>query len=125
MVLEIHEKDSMFCVKWQANSQSSSIDWLPDTSSNRKSVLVFLRMLGNDEGKRLFTFAELSALFRSNNRQASSQHMEDFRDCGRDFLHYLTRKRKVDSVVVEAVKQELITDPLAKLTELQERVNTR
>jgi hypothetical protein len=50
--------------------------------------------------------------------------MEDFRDCGCDFLSYLTRKRKVDAVVVEAVRQELIRDPLAKLVELQELVNS-
>lgn len=125
MVLEIHEKDSMFCVKWQVNSQRFSIDWLPDTSSNRKSVLVFLRLLRNEKGKRLFTFAKLSMLFRSNNRQASSQHMEDFRDCGSDFLSFLARKRKVDSQVVEAVTMELCQDPLAKLNELQQRVNTR
>ena len=125
MVLEIHEKDSMFCVKWQVNSQRFSIDWLPDTSSNRKSVLVFLRLLRNEKGKRLFTFAKLSMLFRSNNRQAPSQHMEDFRDCGSDFLSFLARKRKVDSQVVEAVTMELCQDPLAKLNELQQRVNTR
>jgi transposase-like protein len=51
--------------------------------------------------------------------------MEDFRDCGCDFLRYLTRKRKVDCVVVEAVRQELRHDPLASLRELQERVNAR
>ncbi len=78
----------------------------------------------------MFTFQELSVLFDSNNPrvredQASSQHMEDFRECGCDFLAYLTRKRKVDPVVVEAVRQELIHAPLAKLTELQERVNAK
>jgi len=125
MVLEITEKDSMFAVKWQVNSQGFSTDWIPDTSSNRKSVLVFLRLLRNDKGKRLFTFQELSTLFKSNNRQASSQHIEDFRDCGSDFLDFLTRKRKVDSDVVDAVTKELCQDPLAKLNELQQRVNAR
>jgi hypothetical protein len=51
--------------------------------------------------------------------------MEDFRDSGCDFLQYLTRKRKVDGVVVEAIKQELIVDPLEKLIELRDRVNAR
>jgi transposase-like protein len=49
--------------------------------------------------------------------------MEDFWDCGCDFLAYLTRKRKVDVVVVEAVRQELSQDPLVKLVELQDGVN--
>jgi transposase-like protein len=51
--------------------------------------------------------------------------MEDFRDCGCDFLDYLTRKRKVDCVVVKALRQELMVDPLAKLVELRDRVNAR
>jgi len=125
MVLEIQEKDSMFCVKWSANSQEFSTDWIPDTPSNRKSVLVFLRLLRNDKGKHLFTFAELSILFDGNNRQISSQHMEDFRDCGSDFLDFLIRKRKVDSKVVEAVIIEFHQDPSVKLNELQQRVNVK
>ena len=115
MALEIQKKDSKFRIVWQG----FSTDWLPDTPSNRKAMLVFLRSLRDSKGKHVFTFQELSVLFDSNNRQASSQHMEDFRDCGCDFLQYLTRKRKVDCVVVEAVKQELIRDPLAKLVELR------
>ena len=86
MAMEIQEKDNRFRVIWQGNST----DWFPDTASNRKAVLVFLRSLVDDKGKRVFTFQELSMLFDSNNRQASSQHMEDFRDCGCDFLSYLT-----------------------------------
>ena len=100
MALTVEEKNNRFRVKWQGNS----IDWLPDTPSNRKSIMVFLRILVDERGKHLFTFQELSVLFNSNNRQASSQHMEDFRDCACDFLSYLTRKRKVDDVVVEAVR---------------------
>ena len=90
MVLEINEKDSTFNVKWQVNSKEISIGWIPDTPSNRKSVLVFLRLLRNDKGKRLFTFRELSLLFGGNSRQAASQHLENFRDCGSDFLDFLT-----------------------------------
>ncbi len=121
MALQIVVKDNRFTVEWQGHFTIS----LLDTPSNRKALLVFLRSLQYDTGKHVFTFQELSMLFDSNNRQASSQHMEDFRECGCDFLAYLTRKRKVDPVVVEAIRQELIHAPLAKLTELQERVNTK
>jgi transposase-like protein len=121
MAPSVVKEDNRFTVEWQGHFTIS----LPDTPSNKKAMLVFLRSLQDEKGKALFTFQELSALFDSNNRQASSQHMEDFRDCGCDFLQYLTRKRKVDCVVVEAVRQELIHDPLAKLVELQERVNAR
>jgi len=121
MTLEILEEDNRFRVEWQGNST----DWLPDTVSNRKSILVFLRLLRDDMGKRVFTFGELSVLFDSDNRQAASGHVERFRKCGSDLLHFLTRKRKVDSQVVEAVTQELLADPLAEIGELQQRVNAR
>ncbi len=125
MTLKVIEEDSRFRVEWQENSQGYSIDWLPDTPSNRKAVLVFLRMLRDERGKALFTFQELSVLFGSDNRQAASGPMERFRDCGSDFLWFLIRKRKVNSDVVEAVLQELLDDPLADIKELQQRVNIR
>lgn len=58
------------------------------------------------EGKHIFPFQQLSAVVGSQKRQASSQHVEDFRG-GCDFLGFLTRKRKIDAEVVEAVRQEL------------------
>lgn len=121
MTLKLLSEDNRFRLEWQGYSTH----WLPDTPSNRKAMLVFLRTLRDEKGKYTFTFQELSTLFDSNNRQASSQHMEDFRDSGCDFLDYLTRKRKVDCVVVEAVRQELMFDPLAKLMELRDRLNAK
>jgi len=98
MVLEIQEKDNTFRVKWQVNSQGFSTDWIPDTPSNRKSVLEFLRLLRNDKGKRLFTFRELSLLFGGNSRQVASQHLEAFRDYGKvrcGFFSVLSAKREL------------------------------
>ena len=108
MALSVVKEDNRFRVEWQGYS----IDWLPDTSSNRKSILVFLRLLKNEKDGHLFSFQELSKIVGSQKRQASSGHMERFRECGRDFLRFLTRKRKVDSEVVEAVSQELQRQPL-------------
>jgi transposase-like protein/predicted DNA binding CopG/RHH family protein len=124
MALIVEQEDSRFRVRWQ----EYSIGWLPDTISNRKAILVFLRLFQifqNGKGKPLFTFGELSVLFGGNSRQAASGHVERFRKCGSDFLNFLTRKRKVDSQVVEAVTQELLHDPLAEICELQQRVNIR
>jgi len=121
MALSVVREDNRFQVKWQGNST----DWLPDTPSNRKALLVFLRWLRDDKGKRVFTFQELSLIVDSEKRQASSGHVEMFRECGCNFLKFLTRKRKVDSAVVEAVLQELRHTPLADLGALQERVNTQ
>ncbi len=121
MALRFVENDSTFEVEWQGHFTIT----LPDTPSNRQSILVFLRSLVDAEGKHVFTFRELSVIFNSNNRQASSQHMEDFRGSGTDFLGFLTRKRKVDTSVVDVLTQELLSDPLAQIRELQERVNAR
>ena len=123
MALLVEEKDNRFRVKWQVNSQECSTDWLPDTPSNRKITVVFLRLLCDEEGKSMFTFQELSVIVGSEKRQASSGHVERFRESGSDFLKFLTRKRKVDSVVVEAVLGELLADPLAEIKELVERVS--
>ena len=121
MTLKVLKEDNRFGVKWQGYS----INWLPDTPANRKAILVFLRQLWDEKGKQVFTFQELSVLFDSDNRQAASGHVERFRKCGSDFLSFLTRKRKVDAQVVEAVTQEVLADPLAKIVELQQRVNAR
>jgi transposase-like protein len=121
MALQIVVEDNRFRVRWQGYS----IGWLPDTPSNRKAILVFLRLFLYESGKRVFTFRELSVLFGGNSRQAASGHVERFRKCGSDFLHFLTRKRKVDTQVVEAVTQELLHDPLAEIDELQQRVNAK
>lgn len=61
----------------------------------------------------------------SANRQAASQHLEDFRQCGEDVRAFVLRKRKVDATVVEGVLTELLQTPLAGPTELAERVNVR
>ena len=76
MALSVVKEDNRFTVEWQGYFTIS----LLDTPSNRKAILVFLRSLRDSQGKRVFTFQELSVLFNSDNRQASSQHMEDFRD---------------------------------------------
>lgn len=123
MALFVVEEDNRFRVKWQVNSQECSTDWLPDTPSNRKITVVFLRLLCDEEGKQLFTFQELSVIVGSEKRQASSGHVERFRESGSDFLKFLTRKRKVDAEVVGAVLCELLRDPLAEMKELADGAN--
>ncbi|MFC1717721.1 hypothetical protein ACFL6S_28935 [Candidatus Poribacteria bacterium] len=80
MTLSFEKEDNRFRVEWQGNS----IDWLPDTVSNRKSVLVFLRWLLDENNKHAFTHQELSKVVDSEKRQASSGHVERFGDCGVD-----------------------------------------
>jgi hypothetical protein len=78
MALIVEEEDNRFRVLWQ----EYSIGWLPDTISNWKAILIFLRLLQvfqKGKVKSLFTFRELSVLFGGNSRQAASGHVERFR----------------------------------------------
>jgi len=102
-----------------------STQWLPETPSNRHLTVVWLRLLVNERGTPWFTLQELAPLVGSTNRQAASQHLEDFRQCGEDFRAFVLRQRKVDATVVEAVLQELLHTPLASPAELAPRVNAQ
>ena len=102
-----------------------STQWLPDTPSNRHVTVVWFRLLVDERGKPLFTLRELARIVGSEKRQAASQHLKDFRQCGEDFRTFVLRKRKVDATVVERVGQELRKTPLAGPTELAARVNAQ
>jgi len=119
MAICFEKQDSKFRIK----SEAFSTDWLPDTGPNRKTMLVLLRILRDASGNALFTFQELAPLVGSDNRQAASNHVESFRDCGSDFLPFLNRKKKVDDAVVSAVLEEVRKNPLVKTKDLAERVN--
>jgi hypothetical protein len=55
MTLSVVKEDNRFRVEWQGYST----DWYPDTTSNRKAVLVFLRCLRDENDKPVFTHQEL------------------------------------------------------------------
>jgi len=111
--------------RFRIESQYFCTEWVSDTPENRKAMLVFLRLLLGEDGRPLFTHQQLACIVESCNRQASSNHFESFVACGRDFFAFLNRKRKVNSAVVDAVFNELLDDPLAKISNLTLRVNER
>jgi hypothetical protein len=111
--------------RFRVQSARVSTQWLPDTPSNRHLTVVWLRLLRDAHDKPCFTLQELAPLVGSANRQAASQHLEDFRQCGEDFRAFVLRKRKVDATVVEAVLAALLQTPLAGPTELLARVQQR
>jgi hypothetical protein len=84
-----------------------------------------MRLLVDERGTPLCTLQELAPIVGSTNRQAASQHVEDFRQCGEDVRAFVLRKRKVEAAVVEGVLQELLQTPLAGPTELVPRVTGR
>src|SRR6516225_6633461 len=116
--------------KWKASAfgcgpRSWPTQWLPDTPGNRHMTVVWFRLLVDDHGKPLCTLQDLASIVGSPNRQAASQHLEDFRQCGEDFRAFVLRKRKVDATVVEAVVAEVLHTPLAGPTALVPRVQAR
>src|SRR6266850_2355756 len=111
--------------RFRVRTAKFSTQWLPDTPSNRHLTVVWLRLLRDEDDKPCFTLQELAALVGSANRQAASQHLEDFRQCEEDFRAFVLRKRKVDATVVDGVLQELLQTPLAGPTELVARVNAQ
>ena len=111
--------------RFRVRTARFSTQWLPDTPSNRHLTVVWFRLLVDEHGKPLFTLQELAAIVGSANRQAASQHLEDFRQCGEDVRAFVLRKRKVDATVVEGVLHELLQTPLAGPTELVPRVNAQ
>jgi hypothetical protein len=111
--------------RFRVQSARFSTQWLPDTPSNRHLTVVWLRLLRDAHDKPCFTLQELAPLVGSANRQAASQHLEDFRQCGEDFRAFVLRKRKVDATVVDAVLAALLQTPFAGPTELLARVRQR
>src|SRR5262245_16779866 len=111
--------------RFRVRTARFTTQWLPDTPSNRHLTVVWCRLLVDAHGKPLFTLQEVATIVGSTNRQAASQHLEDFRQCGADMRAFVLRKRKVDATVVEAVLHELLQTPLAGPTELVPRVNTQ
>ncbi len=116
--LEVTREYNKFTVKTQEFSFT-----LPDIEENRKVAVVFLRLLEDEGGKKLFRFEELKKIVNSENRQCASWHVEKFRESGEDFSEFLKRKRKVDEEVVSAIRLEVRKDPLVNEEELAERVN--
>jgi|RhiMetdeSRZDD1v2_1073273.scaffolds.fasta_scaffold286865_2 transposase-like protein len=110
---------------FRVRTATFSTQWLPDTPSNRHVTVVWLRLLRDAHDRPCFTLQALAPLVGSANRQAASQHLEDFRQCGEDFHAFVLRKRKVDTTVVEAVLAELLHSPLAGPTALVPRVQAR
>jgi len=111
--------------RFRVRTPQLATQWLPDTPGNRHMTVVWFRLLVDDQGKPLCTLQDLASIVGSPNRQAASQHLEDFRQCGEDFRAFVLRKRKVDATVVEAVLAELLHTPLAGPTELVPRVQAR
>lgn len=101
----------------------------PATSSNKYCLLLFLRGFKKASGKQgVFSQEQIARAipdFEGNTRQSVDEHEQRFRESEHDLHRYLTRQRKVDETVVDAVRAEVLECPLRYTTELVKSVNQR
>jgi transposase-like protein len=97
-----------------------------DTWENRKVWFVILRTLGSPKtGKPFFSYQRIADEFGYKARQNINNYVREYERCDENMFDYLRHKRKVDPVVVEAVRKELDKDVLSKTGALRIRVNHR
>lgn len=95
-----------------------------DTWENRKAWFVILRSLRSPTtGKPFFSYQRLADAFAYKARQNINNYVREYEACDENLFDYLRHKRKVDPVVVNAVRDELGNDVLAKTGALCTRVN--
>jgi len=101
----------------------------PATVANKYCLLHFLRGFKKPSGKQgVFSqerIAQAIPDFDGVSRQSVDDHERRFRESGGDLSRYLTRQRKVDETVVEAVRQEVLESPLRRTVDLVRAVNQR
>ena len=76
-------------------------------------------------GKPFFSYQRIADEFGYKARQNINNYVREYEACDENLFDYLRHKRKVDPVVVEAVREELGRDVLVKSAELRIRVNAR
>ena len=97
-----------------------------DTWENRKVWFVILRLLCSREtGTPFFSYQRIADAFGYKARQNINNYLREYEDCDENLFDYLRHNRKVEPVVVEAVRRELGKDVLATTSELGIRVNQR
>ena len=100
-----------------------------NSGSNTYCVIHFLRGFKTPSGKHgVFSQEQIAQAlpdFDGDTRQSVDDHERRFRESGHDLHGYLTRRRKVDEAVVEAVGQEVLECPLRQTTDLVKSVNQR
>ena len=95
-----------------------------DTWENRKVWFVILRSLCSPTtGKPFFSYQQIADAFAYKARQNINNYIREYEECDENLFDYLRHKRKVDPVVVKAVREELGKDVLAKTSALRIRVN--
>jgi transposase-like protein len=101
----------------------------PANPENKYCLIQFLRGFKKPSGKQgVFSQEQIAHAipdFEGKTRQSVDDHERRFRESGGNLPHYLTRQRKVDETVVDAVRTEVLTCPLRQTTDVVKSVNQR
>jgi len=85
---------------------------IPDTASNRRGLMIFLRCLRTAEGRPVVTFERLAEGLGYADRRNVHNFWMEFEACGGDLEAFLVRKKKVDAEVVARCEQLWQAHPL-------------
>lgn len=101
----------------------------PANPENTYCLIQFLRGFKKPSGKQgLFSQEQIAQAipdFDGKSRQGVEDHARRFRESGGNLCKYLTRQRKVDAAVVEAVRVEVLECPVRQTVDLVRSVNQR
>ena len=85
---------------------------MPDTGSNRRGLMFFLRCLRTAEGRPVVTFERLAEGLGYADRRNVHNYWMEFEACGGDLETFLVRQKKVDAEVVARCQQLWQAHPL-------------
>lgn len=85
---------------------------MPDTGSNRRGLMIFLRCLRTAAGRPLVTFERLAEGLGYADRRNVHNYWMEFEACGGDLEAFLVRQKKVDAEVVARCQQLWQVHPL-------------
>jgi len=98
---------------------------MPDTWSNRRGLMIFLRCLRTAEGRPLVTFAQIAAEMDYADPRNVHNFWMEFASCGGDLASYLARRKKVDADVVARCEQLWQAHPLWSAAQVYEEYQQR
>ena len=101
----------------------------PAQSQNKYCLIQFLRGFNKTSGKQgVFSQEHIAHAIpdlEGKTRQGIDEHERRFRESGSNLFQSLTRQRKVDATVVEAVRDEVLACPVRETSTLVTAVNQR
>ena len=98
---------------------------MPDTGSNRRSLMIVLRCLRTSEGRRWVTYERLAEELGYADRRNVHNFWMEFEACGYDLEAFLVRRKKVDAQVVQRCESIWQAHPLWSAAQVYEEYQQR